>query len=105
MRAALEPRLLILCPLTKEWSFLVSTFDASLHVERLHDLKIKTAYIPHWHALVVLRMERERRNRRRGRSQAFACPGTNRSSPLSSSDRQAAARRRRAWFSADVTGG
>src|SRR5467141_677052 len=53
MRAALEPRLLILSPLSREWSFLVSTFEASLHVERLHDLKIKTAYIPHWHALVA----------------------------------------------------
>jgi adenosylhomocysteine nucleosidase len=54
MRAALEPRILILCPLAREWSFLVSTFEASLHVERLHDLKIKTAFIPHWHALVAL---------------------------------------------------
>src|SRR6201982_3117260 len=54
MRAALEPRILILCPLAREWSFLVSTFEASLHVERLHDLKIKTAFIPHWHALMAL---------------------------------------------------
>lgn len=54
MRAALEPRILILCPLAREWSFLVSTFEASLHVERLHDLKIKTVFIPHWHALVAL---------------------------------------------------
>jgi hypothetical protein len=46
MRAALEPRLLILCPLTREWSFLVNAFEASLRVERIHDLKIKAAYIP-----------------------------------------------------------
>jgi len=52
MRAALEPRLLILCPLAREWSFLVKTFEASLRFERLHDLKIEAAYIPDWRALV-----------------------------------------------------
>ena len=53
MRATLEPRRLILCPLAREWLFLVNTFEASLHVERLHDLKIKAAYIPQWRALVA----------------------------------------------------
>src|SRR5215831_10908554 len=53
MRAAPEPRLLILCPLAREWSFLVNTFEASVHVERLHDLKIDTVYIPGWRALVA----------------------------------------------------
>ena len=53
MRAALEPRFLILCPLGREWSFLVKSFEASLHVERLHDLKIEAAYIPDWRALVA----------------------------------------------------
>jgi adenosylhomocysteine nucleosidase len=53
MRAALEPRLLVLCPLAREWSFLVSTFESSIHVERLHNLKIKAAYISDWHALVA----------------------------------------------------
>jgi adenosylhomocysteine nucleosidase len=53
MRAALEPRTLILCPLAREWSFLVSAFEASLYVERLHDLKIEAAYIPVWRALVA----------------------------------------------------
>src|SRR6516165_9707042 len=53
MRVALEPRLLILCPLAREWSLLVKTFDASRHVERLHDLKIDAAYIPDWRALVA----------------------------------------------------
>jgi adenosylhomocysteine nucleosidase len=53
MRAALEPRILILCPLAREWSFLVSTFEASLHVDRLHDLKIEAVYIPDWRALVA----------------------------------------------------
>src|SRR5215470_17317377 len=53
MRASLEPRLLILCPLAREWSFMVQTFEASLHVERLHDLKIEGAYIPDWRALVA----------------------------------------------------
>ena len=53
MRAALEPRILILCPLAREWSFLVKTFEASLDVERLHDLKIEAAYIPDWRALVA----------------------------------------------------
>jgi adenosylhomocysteine nucleosidase len=53
MRAALEPRILILCPLAREWSILVSTFEASLHVERVHDLKIDAAYIPNWRVLVA----------------------------------------------------
>src|SRR5262244_900301 len=53
MRLVLEPRILILCPLAREWSFLVSTFEASLHVERVHDLKIEAAYIPDWRALVA----------------------------------------------------
>src|SRR5215469_18239594 len=53
MRAAPEPRLLILCPLAREWSLLVSTFEASVHVERLHDLKIEAAHIPGWRALVA----------------------------------------------------
>ena len=53
MRAVLEPRILILCPLANEWSLLVSTFEASLHVARLHDLKIDAAYIPDWRALVA----------------------------------------------------
>jgi adenosylhomocysteine nucleosidase len=52
MPPTLEPRILILCPLAREWSFLVSTFEASLHVERLHDLKIDAAYIPDWRVLV-----------------------------------------------------
>src|SRR6516164_8284961 len=43
----------MLCPLAREWSFLVSTFEASLHVEHLHGLKIKAAYIPDWRALVA----------------------------------------------------
>ena len=53
MRAALEPRILILCPLAREWSFLVRRFEASPHVEHLHDLKIEAAYIPDWRALVA----------------------------------------------------
>jgi len=53
MRAALEHRILILCPLAREWSSLVSTFDTSVHVQRLHDLKIDAAYIPDWCALVA----------------------------------------------------
>src|SRR6516164_418950 len=53
MRAVLEPQILILCPLAREWSFLVKTFEASQHVERLHDLKIDAAYVPDWHALVA----------------------------------------------------
>ena len=53
MLAAPEPRLLILCPLAREWSFLVRTFEASLHVEPLHDLKIEAAYIPDWRALIA----------------------------------------------------
>ena len=46
-------RILILCPLAREWSFLVSTFEPAIRVERLHDLKIKAAYIPDWRALVA----------------------------------------------------
>src|SRR5271165_3673116 len=53
MRTAPESRLLILCPLTREWSVLVRTFEASLDVERLHDLKIEAAYIPDWRVLVA----------------------------------------------------
>ena len=53
MRSALKPRILVLAPLAREWSFLTNTFEASLHVEHLHDLKIKAAYIPHWRALVA----------------------------------------------------
>jgi adenosylhomocysteine nucleosidase len=53
MRVALEPRILVLCPLTREWSFLVSTFEPSIHVERLHHLKVEAAYIPNWRALVA----------------------------------------------------
>jgi len=53
MSAAREPRILILCPLAREWSFMVKTFEASLHVKRLHDLKIEAAYIPDWRALVA----------------------------------------------------
>jgi adenosylhomocysteine nucleosidase len=39
--------------LAREWSFLVKTFEASLHVERLHHLKVEAAYIPDWRALVA----------------------------------------------------
>jgi len=39
--------------LTREWSFLVSKFEASVHVERLHKLKIEAAYIPNWCVLVA----------------------------------------------------
>jgi hypothetical protein len=46
-------RLLILCPLAKEWSLLVRTFEASFDVERLHDLKIEAGYIPDWRVLVA----------------------------------------------------
>jgi adenosylhomocysteine nucleosidase len=53
MRAALEPRLLILCPLAEEWSILVSTFEPSHHVERVRDLKIEAVYLPEWRALVT----------------------------------------------------
>src|SRR5215472_17450831 len=53
MRLVPEPRILILCPLVREWSFLVSTFEASVYVERVHDLKIDAAYIPDWRALVA----------------------------------------------------
>jgi len=31
----------------------VGTFEPSIHVERLHDLKIEAAYIPDWRALVA----------------------------------------------------
>jgi hypothetical protein len=32
---------------------LVKTFEASLHVERPHDLRIDAAFIPDWRALVA----------------------------------------------------
>jgi adenosylhomocysteine nucleosidase len=53
MRAILEPRILILCPLTREWSFLVKTFEASIHVDRLHYLKVEAVHIRDWRALVA----------------------------------------------------
>jgi adenosylhomocysteine nucleosidase len=53
MRAALEPRILILCPSAREWSFLVTRFKASLAVDHVHDLKIEAAYIPDWRSLVA----------------------------------------------------
>jgi nucleoside phosphorylase len=53
VRGALEPRILILCPLARDWSFLVSTFEVSVHVERVYDLKIDAAYISGWPALVA----------------------------------------------------
>jgi adenosylhomocysteine nucleosidase len=53
MRAAFDPRILVLCPLTREWSFLVAKFEPSIHVERLHRLKVEAAYIPDWRALVA----------------------------------------------------
>ena len=53
MTAGLEPRILILCPLAREWFFLVSRFEASFHVERLHDLKIEAGYIADWRALLA----------------------------------------------------
>src|SRR6516164_9407655 len=43
----------MLCPLAREWSFLVTNFEASLRVERVHNLKIEAAYIPDWRALVA----------------------------------------------------
>src|SRR6201993_4647064 len=53
MRAALQPRILVLCPLAREWSFLVSTAEPSSQVEPLHHLKDEAAYIPDWLALVA----------------------------------------------------
>ena len=44
---------MILCPLVEEWSILVSKFEPSHHIERVHDLKIEAAYIPKWRALVT----------------------------------------------------
>jgi adenosylhomocysteine nucleosidase len=49
----LEPRILVLCPLTDEWSFLVRAFDSSHRVERVHHLKIEAAYVPDWRALLA----------------------------------------------------
>jgi adenosylhomocysteine nucleosidase len=54
MRASIEPRLLVLCPLRAGWSILVSEFARSHHVERVHDLRIEAAYIRDWRALVAL---------------------------------------------------
>jgi adenosylhomocysteine nucleosidase len=53
MQAAMDPRILILCPLADEWSLLVNTFEASHQVERVHDLKIEARYAPDWRALVA----------------------------------------------------
>ena len=53
MKAALEPRILILCPLAEEWSLLVNTFAVSHQVEHVHNLKIEAAYAADWRALVA----------------------------------------------------
>ena len=53
MRAALEPRILILCPLAAEWSLLVGRFEQSHPVAPVYDLKIDAAYIRDWRALVA----------------------------------------------------
>ena len=53
MRLALEPRLLIICPLAREWSFLVSTIEPSIHVDRLNHLKVEAVHIRDWRALVA----------------------------------------------------
>jgi adenosylhomocysteine nucleosidase len=53
MGAALEPRILILCPLAAEWSLLVDRFAQSHDVAPVNDLKIDAAYIGDWHALVA----------------------------------------------------
>jgi hypothetical protein len=53
MGAALEPRILILCPLAAEWSLLVGRFGQSHPVAPVHDLKIDAAYIRDWHALAA----------------------------------------------------
>jgi adenosylhomocysteine nucleosidase len=53
MGAALEPRLLILCPLSAEWSLLVGSFERSHPIAPVHDPKIDAAYICDWHALVA----------------------------------------------------
>lgn len=55
MRAALEPRLLILCPLAEEWLLPVRTFEQSHRVERIDHLKIEAAYVADWRALVAPR--------------------------------------------------
>jgi adenosylhomocysteine nucleosidase len=54
MGTAVEPRILILCPLAAEWSLLVGRFESSYHhVAPVNDLKINGAYIRDWHALVA----------------------------------------------------
>jgi adenosylhomocysteine nucleosidase len=53
MGAALQPLLLILCPLAEEWSSLVSAFAPAQPVERVRDLKIEAAYFRDWRALVA----------------------------------------------------
>ena len=53
MGAALEPRILILCPLAAEWSLLVRRFEQSHPVAPAYDLKIDAAYIRDWRALVA----------------------------------------------------
>jgi adenosylhomocysteine nucleosidase len=53
MGAALEPRILILCPLAAEWSLLVGRFEQSHSVAPVYDLKIDAAYIHDWRALVA----------------------------------------------------
>src|SRR5215469_1589947 len=53
MKAALEPRILILCPLAEERSLLVNTFAVSHQVEHVHNLEIEAAYAADWRALVA----------------------------------------------------
>jgi len=53
MRAVLQPRILILCPLAEEWSILTSRFEVSHRLEHVHDLKIEATYVPDWRTLLA----------------------------------------------------
>jgi len=49
----LEPRMIILCPLAKEWSILSNAFESSQSVKRVEGLKINTVYVADWRVLVA----------------------------------------------------
>jgi adenosylhomocysteine nucleosidase len=53
MGAALEPRMLVLCPLAVEFSTLLRDFEASHRAERVDDLKMNAAYFRNWRLLLA----------------------------------------------------
>jgi nucleoside phosphorylase len=53
MSECLKPRILLLCPLDKEWSLLVRALAASNSVDHVTGLKTAAAYFTEWRAVIA----------------------------------------------------